>query len=316
MNKKCYFVYVAIVIVLGIGFANYPFIPYVTHASSIVATSTTSSVEATSSTEFLTAPRRYSILNDKTPSISAKSFVIGDLDTGEVILSKNAETARPIASISKLMTALIAKESMSATSTILITQEAKVGQCISDLKVGDTFALNEIFYSLLLKSNNEAAEAISIAYGRSEFINLMNSKASELGLSSMYFNDPSGLSPENVSNANDLFSFARYLYNTQSKIISITKTKQYQIPNHKWINISKFINDKDYIGGKNGYTDEANQTLVAMFREKIGKDYHNIAFILLDGVANKTDISKLSSFVKKYVAVKTNKPQSLAFNSK
>jgi D-alanyl-D-alanine carboxypeptidase len=205
---------------------------------------------------------------------------------------------------------------MSATSTVPITQEAKVGQCISDLKVGDTFALSDIFYSLLLKSNNEAAEAIAITYGRDNFIKLMNGKALELGLSSMSFNDPSGLSPENVSNANDLFSFAKYLYNNQSGIIAVTKTKQYQIPNHSWINISKFINDKDYIGGKNGYTDEAKQTLVAMFREKIGKDYHNIAFILLDGAANKTDISKLSSFVKKYVAVKTDQPQSLAFNSK
>jgi len=314
MSRKGYAIYFVTIVVLGIGFVNYPFIQYVTHASSVVYTSTASYIEATSSTEFLTVPTQYSILNDKIPSISAKSFVIGDLDTGEIILSNDDKTARPIASISKLMTALVASEHMGATNTILVSQEAKVGQCISDLKVGGTFALSDIFYSLLLKSNNEAAEAIAITYGRSEFINLMNNKASELGLSSMNFNDPSGLSPENVSNANDLFSFAKYLYNNQSDIIAITKTEQYQIIGHHWINISKFINDKDYLGGKNGYTDEAKQTLVAMFREKIGKDYHNIAFILLDGAANKTDVSKLSSFVEKYVAVKTNEPKSLVFN--
>lgn len=314
MTKKGYAIYFAIIIVLGVGFANYPFIQYITHASNIVYASATSSVATVSGTEFLTTQKRYSILNNETPSISAKSFVIGDLDTGEIILSNDAETTRPIASISKLMTALVASENISATSTIFVSEEAKVGQCTSDLKVGDTFALSDIFYSLLLKSNNEAAEAIAITYGRQNFIDLMNIKASGLGLFSMNFNDPSGLSPDNVSNANDLFSFARYLYNNQSEIISVTKTEQYQIPNHRWINISKFINDKDYIGGKNGYTDEANQTLVAMFREKIGKDYHNIAFILLDGMANKTDIGKLSSFVEKYVSVKTDQPQSLAMN--
>lgn len=241
------------------------------------------------------------IPNNELAYISAKSFVVGDLDTGKIIFSNDAERSRPIASISKLMTALVAKEYMSPTGTIFVSKEAKVGQCTSDLKVGNKIALNDMLYPLLLASDNEAAEAIAITYGRGDFVKLMNAKASELGLPSMRFSDPSGLSPKNSANANDLFLFSKYLYENRNDIISITKAKRYKIPDHNWVNIGKFIDDEDYLGGKNGYTDEAGRTIIAIFKEKIGQEYHNIAFVLLDGVDNKNDIAQLRTFIKKYV---------------
>lgn len=228
----------------------------------------------------------YTITKAKSiPQIDAKSYIIADLDTGEVILEKDKYSLRPTASLAKLMTAAISLETINQyqDTTVSKTAHDTYGEQ-GGLKTGETFEIKELLYPLLLESSNDASEVLAEHLGRSRFINLMNEKALAIGLTSTHFDDPAGLSPETVSTSRDLFKLVQYIYKYKSYILDVTKLPEYSSGGHTWHNISRFVNDTNYLGGKNGYTDEARHTLISLFSLPISEfSSRNIAFILLDG---------------------------------
>jgi D-alanyl-D-alanine carboxypeptidase len=204
------------------------------------------------------------------PELEAKGYVVADLLTGSVIIESNSHTSYPIASLSKLTTALTATE------------------------LGVDADVAELFYPLLLESNNDIAEEIAESFGRKDFMQAMNDVAAKLGMSATHYNDASGLSRHNVSSPADLLSLVQYLYKNHPEILSLTRIpEKATVTGDKyrmWRNNNQFVqlHQKDYIGGKSGYTPEAGGTLVALFALPIaGDELRPMAVVLLGTKTSK-----------------------------
>ncbi len=227
----------------------------------------------------------YTIKNQaKFPKITAKSYIVADLESGDVLASYAERVPLPIASLSKMMTALVSLE------TINQYQETKVSRTAygtygaqGNLSTGEKIKISDLLYPLLLESSNDAAEVLAEFAGRKSFIKNMNDKAASIGLAQTEFEDPSGLSKNNISTAEDLFKLVRYIYKYKSYVFEITRLKDYSNDDHTWYSNSKFRNDENYLGGKNGYTDEAHHTLVTLVELPLGEfEKRKIAIILLN----------------------------------
>ena len=161
------------------------------------------------------APKTVQILDTSSysnqPSVNARAALVMDAQTGEVLFGKNANTALPIASITKLMTAVVtadARLNMSEQITLEQIDFAGAGgkNSSSTLRVGDKMNRAEVLLFALMKSENPAAAALARTYpgGRNAFYAAMNAKARSLGMSSTRYVESSGLDPRNVSSARDL----------------------------------------------------------------------------------------------------------------
>ncbi|OTG91697.1 D-alanyl-D-alanine endopeptidase PBP7/8 [Acinetobacter sp. ANC 3832] len=208
------------------------------------------------------------------PSVNARAALVMDAKTGEVLFSKNTNTAMPIASITKLMTAVVtadARLNMSEDITLQQIDFAGAGgkNSSSTLKAGDTMNRAEMLLVALMKSENPAAAALARTYpgGRPAFIAAMNSKARQLGMNSTHYAESTGLDPHNVSSARDLgilvsaasqyglirqFSTtAHYDFNLGYRVLKSNNTNAL-VRNGGWnINISK-----------TGYINEAGRCVV------------------------------------------------------
>lgn len=208
------------------------------------------------------------------PSVNARAALVMDANTGEVLYSKNTNMALPIASITKLMTAVItadARLNMSEDITLQQIDFAGAGgkNSSSTLKVGDTMNRAEMLLVALMKSENPAAAALARTYpgGRQAFIAAMNSKARQLGMNSTHYVESTGLDPRNISSARDLgilvsassqyglirqFSTtAHYDFNLGYRVLKSNNTNAL-VRNGGWnINISK-----------TGYINEAGRCVV------------------------------------------------------
>lgn len=168
----------------------------------------------------------------------SKGALVIDALSGQVIYEKNADVARPIASLSKLMTAVVVAESganMNDMLTINSLDFQTPKKSGSDrLKVGDQLNRAEMLLMMLMKSENPAAKALARTdpMGYDAFISRMNTKARELGMNRTQYFDPSGLDPRNIASPRDIATLARYAYkhNLISKF-SITPNREFYVNN-------------------------------------------------------------------------------------
>ena len=237
------------------------------------------------------------------PKISAKSFLVGDLNTGEVILAKNQDQKFPIASVSKLMTAFVATEITETDETTQITKTALATEGKNgELKLGQKIKITDLLYPLLLESSNDAAEALALHFGRDIFISKMNQEAEKLQLTSTSFKDPSGLTSFNQSTTSDLFKMIGYLTQQQPDLLKITTQKSYSNKKQSWSNISQFLNKDGYIGGKSGYTSAALQTVISLFNLPLGQtESRPIAITLLQSSDRKKDVETILKYLKQNI---------------
>ncbi|MGE8684620.1 MAG: serine hydrolase [Acinetobacter sp.] len=145
------------------------------------------------------------------PSVNARAALVMDGQTGEVLYSKNSNTALPIASITKLMTAVVISDARLNMSENITLQQSDFScsgckSSSSTLRAGDSMNRAEALLFALMKSENPAASALARTYpgGRSAFISAMNAKARSLGMNSTYYMESTGLHPGNVASARDL----------------------------------------------------------------------------------------------------------------
>lgn len=220
--------------------------------------------------------------------ISAESYIVANLKTGEIYISHNPSQIFPIASVSKLYTALVVQHLMDSDDEIVITQSmldayGDAGHLVLDEK----FTSEELLYPLLMESSNDAAEAYAQSYGYQNFMEEMNGFAKEIGLENTSFKDASGLNPWNTSNANDLFMLSQYLYGHEKDLLKISKTVEYDIATtsdhggHRFVNINPYAPYTSFIGGKTGRTDEAKESMISLFKQEVSDTIYPIAIILL-----------------------------------
>ncbi|MCF9034758.1 serine hydrolase [Acinetobacter nectaris] len=148
-------------------------------------------------------------MNNAGPNVHAGSALVMDAQTGEVLFSKNSNFSRPMASITKLMTAVVTADAhldMSQDITLEPIDFDGPKKASTKLRAGDKMNRAEVLLVALMKSENPAAAALARTYpgGKPAFIAAMNAKARELGMSSTHYFESTGLDPRNVSSARDL----------------------------------------------------------------------------------------------------------------
>ena len=220
-------------------------------------------------------------------STSARSAILMDTDNNRILYEKNINEVRSVASISKIMTAILAIESGKMNNIVTIGDEIKksYGSGIY-LQNDEKLRLEDLVYGLMLRSGNDAALAIAKYVGGSvdKFVDLMNEKAKEIGMNNTTFNNPSGLDQDkgNYSTAYDMAKLTSYAMKNK-EYRKITGTKKYTLKTNKnvysWINKNKLLKLYKYTtGGKTGFTEKARRTLVSTAT----KDNTNLVVVTLN----------------------------------
>lgn len=204
-------------------------------------------------------------------TVSSQSACLMDMDSGRVLFAKAKDQPRLIASITKIMTAVLAIESGRLEEEVTVGEEVlKMYGSNIYIELGEKMKLKDLVYGLMLRSGNDAAIVISVFVGGTEerFVQMMNEKAKLLGMKNTIFCNPHGLDEEteNKSSAYDMALLSSYAFKNPI-YQEIVGTKKYQVQSDKksylWQNRNKLLTSYDKTtGGKTGYTPRAGRTLV------------------------------------------------------
>jgi serine-type D-Ala-D-Ala carboxypeptidase (penicillin-binding protein 5/6) len=207
------------------------------------------------------------------PPLRARSAILVDAHTGRVLWALRPHRRRPIASTTKIMTALLALQRLPLHARVTVDPEATQVPLIKEgLRPHERVRTWKLLYGLLLYSGNDDATALAIAAGGSRrgFLALMNDEARRLGLHDTHFNSPSGaLDSRNFSTASDLAALTRYaLRDARFRRIVRTRFKRvrWSAPTYAKEYVNKNLLLSRYRGAngvKTGYTDKAGHCLVA-----------------------------------------------------
>ena len=212
--------------------------------------------------------------NSKSLKVRSLKAIVVNQNTGEVIYEKNADAKASIASLTKLMTAMVVLDSGLDLNQIITLTKAdidRIKRTTSRLPIGSKLSRYELLKAALISSDNRAAFALSRSYpnGRKGFINAMNVKAIQLGMQKSQFQDPTGLDKRNISTAKDLLKLARAAYQ-YSVIRELTTTASENIKISKKRNSIDFNNTNPLVKkeewdiglSKTGFIRESGRCLV------------------------------------------------------
>nr|WP_227994823.1 D-alanyl-D-alanine carboxypeptidase family protein [Oceanobacillus sp. CFH 90083] len=211
----------------------------------------------------------FPIYGHAAPDVSAQQAVLIEQSSGRVLFAKDADEQASIASITKVMTAIIAIESGKMDEKATVSRNAIYTEGSSIyLEQGEKMSLTDLVYGLMLRSGNDAAVAIAEHVGESEegFVYLMNEKAKWLGMENTHFDNPHGLDSEtHYSSAHDMAILMQYaMENPIFQEVSGTKSYMSENRSYYWQNKNKLLTRLyDYCtGGKTGYTKQTGRTLL------------------------------------------------------
>jgi len=206
------------------------------------------------------------VFNDKAPDINARSAIVIDFDSGRVLYEKNAYQKRPMASTTKIMTAIVALEYGNLDDVVTVSKNAaSIWGSTIKLTSGEQLTLKELMYGLLMCSGNDAAIAIAEHIGGSveSFLIMMNNKAKDIGALNTNFTSPHGLDETgHYSTAYDMAIITKYaleipLFN------EIVKTKSIQSGKRFMSNTNEMLTSYEGADGvKTGYTGKAGRCLI------------------------------------------------------
>lgn len=257
-------------------------------------------------------PEKGQVLSAETqPDVLAVSAIAYDLTTNKVLFEKNPETRLPMASLTKVMTAIVAIENMDPTNTVAISRTAaSVGENSMGLTEGEELSLEDLMYGLFLMSGNDAAEAIAEAspFGRDSFVFQMNKKAETLGLTDTRFTNPSGLEGDGnqYSTARDLLVITRYAL-SNNLIAKVSQTYNHFIPYSEKHKSFDLYNETNLLttypgvkGVKTGYTTEAGLCLITYL------DYkgHKIIAVILNSPSRREEMIQILDYSLESLGVK------------
>lgn len=256
------------------------------------------------------------------PKIIAETGIVMDLDTGEILYAKGIDEKRAPASITKIMTAMLAIEKVPLDTEITFTDEVnniEPGSTHIGIKPGETLSMEESLYGILLGSANEVSSGVAEYIGGTvqAFVDMMNQRAQELGCKNTHFVNANGLyADDHYTTARDMALIAQAAFQNET-FRNIIKTPYYIIPptnitaEERWINNHhQMIQEGEYyyegcLGGKTGYTVKAGNTLVTYAERnsmrlvcvvlKGTTEYYNDTKNLLNYGFNNFEKLKLSS---------------------
>ncbi|MCV3285140.1 D-alanyl-D-alanine endopeptidase [Aeromonas veronii] len=230
--------------------------------------------------------------------VRSSSALVVDVKTGKTLYQKNATKVRPIASLTKLMTALVvldAKQNLNQTITVDKNDLDRVKHTHSRIRMGTKVTRRDALHLALMSSENRMASALARHYpgGRSAFVRAMNNKARQLGMRNTHFYDSTGLSTRNVSTAQDLGKLAAAAYR-QPLIRQFTQDEnremRFSAPSYSLMfnNTNPLVKNPDWDVrlSKTGFTDEAGRCLVMRAKP----DSRELAIVLLNSVGKRTPI--------------------------
>ena len=235
-------------------------------------------------------------------------FVNSDTQESKVLFEKNTDRKLGIASLTKLMGALVIAQHYSLNKEIQITREAVLEEeSFGQLREGDRFSTHDLLYPLLMESSNDASAAFALEIGKDNYISLMNKEAAFLGLQHTSFVNHAGLDPDipggalNYSTARDLFVLTRYLKSFYPSVFEILGTKEQTLYttngrfHHVMQNTNELLSYEDWptevLGGKTGWTPEAQGALVLVLESPKGKGY--LLNIILGSTQRFQDMERL-----------------------
>ncbi|MCX7129640.1 D-alanyl-D-alanine endopeptidase [Aeromonas sp.] len=230
--------------------------------------------------------------------VRSSSALVLDVNTGKTLYQKNATKVRPIASLTKLMTALVvldAKQNLGQTLTVDKNDLDRVKHTHSRIRMGTKVTRRDALHLALMSSENRMASALARHYpgGRSAFVRAMNNKARQLGMRNTHFYDSTGLSTRNVSTAQDLGKLVAAAYR-QPLIRQFTQDEnremRFSSPAYSLMfnNTNPLVKNPDWDVrlSKTGFTDEAGRCLVMRAKP----DRQELAIVLLNSVGKRTPI--------------------------
>lgn len=239
----------------------------------------------------------------KKPELTALSVLAYDTTTDQVLYEKESKKRMPIASITKIMTAIIIIENEDLDERVTVSKRAAtIGENSMMVQENEQFTRRELLYGLILPSGNDAAEVLAetSSVGRENFIFLMNKKAEQLGLTNTHFTNPSGLEGDGdqYSTSYDLLVITRYGLSLP-EFAKIVSTVNYEIPQNKYHRQYKLFNETNLLttypgvkGVKTGFTNEAGMCLVTF----LDYDGHKIIAVILNSENRREEMKELLDY--------------------
>ena len=242
----------------------------------------------------VTTPRfKVDELGMEVPDVRAEAAIIYNPETNQVLWESNAQEERSIASITKVMTALVFFESGMPLSTPVNVQRADVYRASTTyLRAGYNVTAEDLLNLLLIGSDNAAARALAriSPYGASGFVDRMNQKAAELGLTKTHYADPSGLLASNVSSAYDMARLIAFSA-ADDRVGSIMRKASHTVyAGNRTINVNSTnqlvkTGDVDVIGGKTGFISRAGYCVATLLR--LPQSGQQVAVVVLGARSNQ-----------------------------
>lgn len=229
-----------------------------------------------------------------------KDYNIGETSENgaEILFAENEKKILPIASLAKLMTALVVFERYDLNYFVAVSEKAmeQEGEQGS-LKAGEVFSVKNLLYFTLMESSNRAAYAISEVIGNRNFVAAMNQKALELGLGNTRFDDVTGLSPNSYSTAEDLAVLSAHLFSNYPlfrEIIGVRELDFYLLDgtfHHRAVNTNQLLGVNNIVGGKTGWTSSARGCLMIIQKNADFENY--VIYVILGAEDRFLEMEKL-----------------------
>ena len=238
---------------------------------------------------------------------SAISLKINKSGRERVIFRKDSQKVLPMASLTKLMTTLVAfEENGNLLKAVTVSQKAASQEDIpiyGNLKAGEVFTIEKLIELTLIYSSNDAAFALSQSTGSYEsFIEKMNQRAQALGIYNTRFVNPTGLDPEdlniipNHSTAEELAQLAQYILDYYPEIFEIS-SKPGPYPTKNGVSALHLPGSQQFLGGKTGYTEKAGGCMLVVFKDARGNTFFNIILGTASSESRIQEMQKLINWV-------------------
>ena len=229
----------------------------------------------------------------------SKAILARYLDNQIRFLSLNTNERWPIASLSKLMTAVIAIEKLGLDKKVTMSDTAvnTAGEA-GNLNPKEIFTVQDLIKVIIITSSNDAAAALSESLGQKEFVNEMRNKAAELKMTQTTFVEPTGLSFLNQSTAEDLEKLVLYINLNYPEIFDISRVKNSTVRDlasgkrKTLTNINQLAGQTDFLGGKTGHIEEADYNLIALFNIN-GKEVLTVILGASDIIGEMTKLKNI-----------------------